>query len=46
VYRRYLRDASLLDDEAIAREVEKGLWGLTDPVPRGSGDAESSRDRR
>jgi hypothetical protein len=28
VCRKYLRDKTLLDDEARARENEKGLWGL------------------
>jgi endonuclease YncB( thermonuclease family) len=31
-YRRYLRDRSLLDDEATARQGGLGLWGLPDPV--------------
>lgn len=32
VYRHYLEDRSLLDDEAAAREAGRGLWGLPDPV--------------
>lgn len=28
VYRKYLRDRSLLEDEAAAREAEAGLWAL------------------
>jgi endonuclease YncB( thermonuclease family) len=28
VYRKYLQDETLLDDEAHARENEMGLWGL------------------
>jgi hypothetical protein len=28
VYRKYLRDRSLLDDEAAAREAEARLWSL------------------
>jgi len=28
VYRKYLRDQTLLDDEAHARDNEKGLWSL------------------
>ena len=31
-YCDYLQDASLLDDEAHAREQQLGLWGLPDPV--------------
>jgi endonuclease YncB( thermonuclease family) len=28
VYRKYLRDATLLEDERQAREAEAGLWAL------------------
>jgi endonuclease YncB( thermonuclease family) len=28
VYRKYLEDQSLLEDEKVAREAGKGLWGL------------------
>jgi endonuclease YncB( thermonuclease family) len=33
VYRRYLKDQSLLADEAAAQEANRGLWGLANPVP-------------
>lgn len=32
-YRQYLRDESLLVDEAAAREATLGLWALADPTP-------------
>ncbi len=32
-YRQYLRDESLLEDEAAAREATLGLWALADPLP-------------
>lgn len=32
-YRRYLRDPSLLEDEAQARRERRGLWVEADPVP-------------
>lgn len=32
VYRHYLKDRSLLDDEAAARAAARGLWALPDPV--------------
>jgi endonuclease YncB( thermonuclease family) len=32
-YRRGLRDPSLLDDEAYARERRLGLWSAPDPLP-------------
>ena len=28
VYRQYLEDQSLLEDERVAREARKGVWGL------------------
>lgn len=31
-YRHYLDDRTLLEDEAAARQAERGLWGLPDPV--------------
>jgi endonuclease YncB( thermonuclease family) len=33
VYRKYLRDPTLLQDEAGARNAAVGLWTLPDPVP-------------
>ncbi len=33
VYRRYLKDDSLLADEAAARRAERGLWNRADPMP-------------
>ena len=33
VYRRYLRDRSLLKDERAAQQAATGLWGLPNPVP-------------
>ncbi|WP_405240364.1 thermonuclease family protein [Lentisalinibacter orientalis] len=48
VYRRYLRDRSLLAHEEAAREAERGLWGLSEArnVPpwewRRSGNQESA----
>ena len=32
VYRHYLEDRSLLDDEAAARQAERGLWRLPEPM--------------
>ena len=32
-YLQYLRDESLREDEAAAREATLGLWGLADPMP-------------
>jgi endonuclease YncB( thermonuclease family) len=31
VYRQWLRDQTLLDDEAHARDARAGLWGLPEP---------------
>ena len=31
VYRQWMRDATLLDDEAHARDARAGLWGLPEP---------------
>ncbi len=28
VYRKYLRDLTLLEDEAAARQEQRGLWAL------------------
>ena len=33
VYRRYLRHASLLDDEEAARDAKRELWSLPNPIP-------------
>ncbi|MDZ7667891.1 MAG: thermonuclease family protein [Gammaproteobacteria bacterium] len=33
VYRQYLRDDSLLADEAAARRAKRGLWSRADPMP-------------
>ena len=33
VYRRYMTDRSLLDDEAAARSASRGLWGDSRPIP-------------
>jgi endonuclease YncB( thermonuclease family) len=48
VYRKYLVDVSLLDEEAAARASELGLWGLNDPIPpwefRHHASARDSRD--
>jgi endonuclease YncB( thermonuclease family) len=33
VYRRYLEDPSLLDQEAAARRGRRGLWSQEDPTP-------------
>ena len=33
VYRQYMTDESLLEDESEARESELGLWGLGNAVP-------------
>lgn len=33
VYRKYSRDAALLDVEAEAREAKRGLWSEPDAVP-------------
>ena len=33
VYRKYLKDRSLLEEEAAARDASRGLWGLAEPVP-------------
>jgi endonuclease YncB( thermonuclease family) len=33
VYRKYLKDQSLLADEGAAQEASRGLWSLADPVP-------------
>jgi endonuclease YncB( thermonuclease family) len=30
VYREYLRDPSLLDEEQAAREADRGIWGLSE----------------
>lgn len=51
VYRKYLQDASLLDDEASARQASRGLWSAADPVPpwqwrHGGRDAAARPDDR
>ena len=33
VYRQYMTDRSLLDDEAAARSASRGLWGDSRPIP-------------
>jgi len=33
VYRQYMTDASLLQDEQAARSRELGLWSLDNPIP-------------
>lgn len=33
VYRQYMTDRSVLDDEATARAADTGLWSLLDPIP-------------
>ena len=33
VYRRYMTDRSLLDDEAAAKSASRGLWGDSRPIP-------------
>jgi len=32
VYTRYLRDTTLVADEAHAREQQLGLWSIADPI--------------
>ena len=32
VYRQYLRDRSLFEDEEVARDARRGLWSLADPI--------------
>ena len=47
VYRQYMTDRSLLDDEAAARSALRGLWGDSRPIPpceyRRGNRAESQR---